>query len=99
MQKYNLNPLWQVFFEFILQLFLNSLIPRFVNTKVFFELGIISGELGTNTIVLSIGIVICYCFETALGIAAKSPQRSEDLQRIARPSLRGHEANRERTGN
>jgi hypothetical protein len=30
----------------------------------------------------------------ALGIAAKSPQRSEDLQRIARPGLRGHEANR-----
>ena len=52
--------------------------------KFFFELGIVSGELGTTTIVLSIGIVICYCFETALGIAAKSPQRSEDLQRIAR---------------
>jgi hypothetical protein len=45
-QKYNLNPLWQVFFEFILQLFLNSLITRFVNTKVFFELGIISGGFG-----------------------------------------------------
>jgi hypothetical protein len=49
-QKYNLNPLWQVFFDFILQLFLNWLIPRFVNTKVFFELGIISGELGTTII-------------------------------------------------
>jgi hypothetical protein len=31
--------------------------------------------------------------QTALGIDAKSPQQSEDLQHIARPSLRGHEAN------
>jgi hypothetical protein len=37
--------------------------------------------------------------QTALGIDAKSPQQSEDLQHIARPSLRGHEANRERTRN
>ncbi len=37
--------------------------------------------------------------QTALGIVAKRPQRSEDLQHIARPSLRGHEANRERTEN
>jgi len=48
-QKYNLNPLWQVFFEFILQLFLNWLIPRFVNTKVFCQLGIVKVELeGSN---------------------------------------------------
>jgi len=48
-QKYNLNPLWQVFFEFILQLFLNWLIPRFVNTKVFYQFGIVKVELeGSN---------------------------------------------------
>jgi len=38
---------------------------------------------------LQFGIAV----ETALGIAAKSPQRSEDLKHIARPGWRGHEAN------
>ena len=44
-QKYNLNPLWQVFFDFIFFLFLNWLIPRFVSFKVFYQLGIIKVEL------------------------------------------------------
>jgi hypothetical protein len=84
-QKYNLNPLWQVFFEFILQLFLNWLIPRFVNTKVFCQLRIVKVELEGSNNENSIKNVKCWTLigvfssQTALGIAAKSPQRSEDL--------------------
>jgi hypothetical protein len=48
-QKYNLNPLWQVFFDFIFFLFLNWLIPRFVSFKVFYQSGILKEELeGSN---------------------------------------------------